>query len=271
MHAPLVSVSRAAARLLAVGLAGSACAADGERRVWLQLGAFHPNVDSSVQITDPAGGVSGTVLSLESDLDLKKSKTLGWVLAGARLGERWRAEFEVFWLRRSGSRRLSSDIVVVDTTYPASVVVHSKFESRIYRLGLGNSLPRTPQWEAGMTLGFTIVLDGQGSLDGGTVTRRREQRDETLPLPTIGAYASVALTPRWHAAGRVSLFSMKARGFDGRLVDLQASVVYRVDPNVGVGIGYRYDDDRLASARSRYNGRLEYKFRGPQAFVEATI
>lgn len=182
----------------------------------------------------------------------------------------------MFSLRRSASRQLSSDIVVDDTTYPASALIDSRFDSTIYRLGVGYSLLRTPQWEAGMTLGlhvtdFTIVLDGQGSVNGSAVSRRREERDATLPLPTIGAYASVELTPRWHAAGRVSLFSMKARGFDGRLVDLQASVVYRVNPNAGVGIGYRYDDYRLASTRSSNKGRLEYEFRGPQVFAEAAF
>lgn len=275
MNAPSPIVTpRIVALLLATGCAGSATAADGDHRAWLQLGAYRPSVDSSARIDDSAAGTIGTLIDFESDLGLTKSKTLPQLLAGVRLGERWRAEFEVFVLNRSASRTLDRDIVVDDVTYRTSGVVDSKLDSTIYRASVGYSLLRSEAAEAGVVLGlhvtqFDLLLEGEGTVNGGGVSRRREERDATVPLPTIGVYGRYAFSPSWRVEGRAAVFSLDHRGYDGRLVDVQASVVWSATRNVGVGLGYRYDDYRLTATRGDFAGRVEYDFRGPLVFVEA--
>jgi len=37
----------------------------------------------------------------------------------------------------------------------------------------------------------------------------------------------------------------------------------------GAGLGYRYDDYKLTSTRDDFHGRVDYKFKGPQLFLEA--
>lgn len=265
---------RIAVLLLIAGFAGSAGAQRaGEQRLWLQFGAFYPNVDSSAQISDPASGISGTPFDFESELGLAERKTLGQLLIGARLSERWRSEFEYFSLRRSASRALATSIVVDDTTFPVAAVIDSEFDSKVYRLGFGYSFLKTPAFEGGLAFGahvtdFRIALGGQGSAGGGAVTVRREQRDATVPLPTIGVYGSVAFSPSWQLAARADLFSLESGGYDGRLLNLQANLIVRFSPTLGIGLGYRLNDYRVTATRGDFNGRFEYEFRGPQAFVE---
>jgi outer membrane receptor protein involved in Fe transport len=240
---------------------------------WIQAGAFRPSIDSSIRVDDSGSGLLGTNVGFEDGLGLSKRKTLGSILAGMRLGARWRIEAEYFELNRSVNRfALNQTIVVDDTTFPVTALVDTTFDSRVFRIGAGYSFVKNANAEFGLAFGVHLTnfeVGITGTLAGGGASLGRETRDATVPLPTAGLYGSVALAPNWWLSGRADVFSFRHDDFDGRLVNVQAAVTYRFNPNLGLGLGYRYDDYRVDASRDDFSGRFDYQFRGPQVFLEA--
>ena len=90
-----------------------------------------------------------------------------------------------------------------------------------------------------------------------------------MPLPTLGLYGAWAVAPGWETTGRVDVFKLRHGEYDGRLVNAQANLIYRFNANLGLGAGYRYDDYKVTSTRDDFRGYVNYKFKGPQVFLEA--
>lgn len=242
---------------------------------WFQLGAYRPNIDSTLRVDDKGTGI-GTNFDVENALGLRHRKTVPFALVGVRLGERWRIEVSHFALNRSvRGFNITENLVIDDTNYPLSASLDSDFDTKVTRVSGGYSLLKTDQAEFGVLAGvhvsqFELAVSGIGSAGGGgPVTLRRVQRDATVPLPTIGLFGSMNLAPAVELHGRANVFSLSHGGYEGRLLNLQASVVWRVTPNVGLGAGYRYNDYRLDADHDKsFSGRVEHKFRGPQVFAD---
>jgi len=258
-------------------LAGPAAwAQSGAPGWWFQIGAFRPSIDSTLRVDD-AGGGSGTQFDAESALGLPRRKTLGSGLIGVRLGQRWRLEVEHFSLNRSKRQfTITETLVVDDTTFPVSAQIDTDFDSKVTRVSGGLSLVKTDSAELGFVVGahvtqFDVGISGTFSAGGGApATLRRETRDATVPLPTVGLFGSAALAPGLALNGRADVFSLNHRGYDGRLLNLQANVTWHFSPNLGIGAGYRLNDYRLEARRGEeFRGRVEYEFRGPQLFLDA--
>ena len=245
------------------------------QRYWIELGAFNPSIDSHAQADHPQSGKAGTYFNFEDDLGLAKKKTLPTLLLGARLDDRWRMEFEYFALKRSAKETvLSATVDFDDTTYNASASLASEFSSKVYRLSGGYSLYKTPEAEAGVVLGlhvtnFQVALEGIGSVNGSELAVRREDKHKTVPLPTIGAYGTYAFAPDWAVNGRFDVLSLKVGTYKGTLLNFQTNVFYRFNPNLALGVGYRYDDYKLKATREDLTGKVEYRFSGPQLVLDA--
>jgi len=265
--------------LLVVLVAPGAHAADATdyltQKLWVQIGAFRPSISSHIQVDRSNTGAAGTDLHLEDELGLPEHKTLGTLLVGARFGERWRAEFEYFSLKRSADKTLlETEIVVDDTTFPISAAVDSEFDSKVARASVGYSFYKTDEAEAGAVAGlhvtrFKFAIEGDGNAGSGPVTLRREEASHTVPLPTAGVYGTWAFAPSWLASARADVFDLKLKGRKGRLLNLQANVAYRFTANVALGLGYRYDDYKLTQTRDDPRGEVRYTFQGPQVFLDA--
>jgi hypothetical protein len=263
----------------AVAAALAAPAAQAQRSGpgwWFQLGGFRPSIDSTLRVDD-AGGGNGTQFNAENALGLPRRKTLPWGLIGVRLGDRWRIEVEHFALNRSVRQfAITETLVVDDTTFPVSARIDTDFDSKVTRVSGGLSLVKTDSAEFGFVVGahvtqFQFGISGVFSAGGGApATLRREERDATVPLPTAGLFASVDVAPGVKLHGRADVFSFSHRGYDGRLLNLQANVTWHFTPNIGIGAGYRFNDYRLEADRGQdFRGRVEYEFRGPQLFLDA--
>ncbi len=260
---------------LAAAMPGLASAQDaswsvnpGLQDAWtFQLGAFIPSVDTTAHLNSASGAI-GTSVSLEDDLGFSDRKALGSFFAGARLGQRWKVEFEYFQLNRSNSRAISKTINWGDKTYPINTTVDGKFDSTVYRLSGGYSFVKTDQAELGASLGL-FVTDFKASLSASGIGG--QSADTLAPLPTIGLYGAYAFSPRWLLTGRVDYFSLNYNDYDGSLKSVSAGIDYRVTRNFGVGAGYRYVDYDLTVSKSNFNGGVRYKFSGPTVYAIASF
>jgi hypothetical protein len=244
-------------------------------RYWLEVQAFWPDIDTQVSVSS-ADGARGTSIDLESDLDLRDRKSLPAIYAGARIGDRWSVIGEYYSLNRSGSASASRDIVFDDVTFPAGVSIASQFDTDVYRLAVGYSFVRNDKADFGVAVGlhatqFTVGLEGQGQVGGAAIQTENRKRDALAPLPTVGVFGSYQVAPKVAIAGRIDYLSLKVSDYDGRLVNAQASVTYRLFKNIGIGAMYRYVDYDLGIEKDRWNGDISYQFKGPAIFLQAAF
>ncbi len=240
---------------------------------WLQVQGFRPSIDSTLRLDNRDTGARGTTLGLEDDLGLKSHEWLPSLLAGVRFGGDWRAEFEAYSLKRSGTRQLDRSINVDDTVFQAAATVDTHFDTTVYRGSIGYSFFRTPQAEFGASVGVHVTrvraaLSGTGVLEGVVSVDRSVDRAKTVPLPTLGLYGTFALNDTWVLNTRADLLYLKVKESKGRLVNLAANLVYRFTPNVGAGVGYRYVDYNLKRSSGTARGEFDYRYNGPQLLLD---
>ena len=228
-----------------------------------QLGAFFSKVDTSAHLNSSTRAL-GTQISFENDLGFSDSKTVPSFLGSVRLGDRWKIEGEYLALNRSSSAAIGRTINWGDKTYTFGTVVSSDFDSDIYRLSAGYSFVKDDKAELGVALGLHVT-DFKLSLNASGIGG--QTGDTLAPLPTIGVYGAYAFTPRWLLSGRVDYFSLNYQDYDGRLLNFSAGVDYRFARNFGVGAGYRYVDYDLTATKTKFEGGVNYNFKGPMLYL----
>lgn len=275
-------MSKVTAKIAFIGVAGALGFAASpvhaqtlDDKFWLEVSAYWASVDSSIRVEPKNATIPGTTIDFESDLDMKDSKALPAISGGVRLGNNWVIGAEYYALNRKSTVGMRRDIVFDDITFPVSAQVSSKFDSDIYRLTVGYSFYRTDDAEIGGAVGlhatdFEIELTGQAQVGQGPITATTTRRRAALaPLPTLGLYGSIHVAPKVVATARADYLSLSVDNYDGRLLNLQAAVMYRVMDNVGIGAAYRYVDYKVDVDKDNWRGRLRYEFNGPALFLHA--
>lgn len=240
---------------------------------WIEVSAYRASIETRVQVSSIAGNTSGTDIDGESDLGLDESELLPMVHAGARFDGNWMIGAEYFRLHRDTTNTLARDIVYDDVAYSASASVTTGFDTDIYRFTIGHAFIRNQDLEVGGAVGIHATdveasIEGEGRVGGSSAELTRRSRQFLAPLPTIGLFASFRIAPRLTAGGRIDYLSLSFGDYDGRLINAQASLSYRLLGNVGIGAAYRLVNYRVGVEKERYTGRFSYEFSGPTVFLQ---
>lgn len=240
--------------------------------VWVELAAYRPKVHSAVRLDSDTE--RGTDLRAEDDLGMKDHPTMPAFLMGLRLADRWRAELEYFNLNRERHALVfpGDGVDFGDGTFNAAL--GARVDIRTFRLSGGYSFVRTPESEAGLVLGvhvtkFVMGMNGDAIVNGASTPLFEVDKRRSVPAPTLGAYAAHDFAAGWLLDGRVDLLKFNTRGYRGHLINAQANIQYRLTRNFGLGVGWRLDDMRLEGSGASFNGKIEYRFNGPQMFLSA--
>lgn len=258
------------------GLAAGACLVVSPARAqalddkyWIEAGAYWAGISSVARVEPSNPRIPGTTIDFESDLDLDDSEALPSVTAGVRLGGNWSIDAEYYALAREGTRSAGRTIVFDDVVFDVNAAVSSRFDSDIYRLTVGYAFFRNQNLELGGALGvhgtdFDIELAGEASIGGtpvaGGVVRRKKV---FVPLPTVGVFGTFQVAPKVVVNARVDYLSLSIDRYDGRLLNAQAAVSYRVMKHLDIGAMWRSVDYRLGIERDRWQGQVRYRFSGP--------
>lgn len=256
---------------LLLGLPGAALAERPEDHVWVKGGAFRANIDTFLQVDDPALEIRGTRIDFERDLDFDGTAWLPTIEAGVRLGRALRLEAEYLNLRRAGGGAINSEIRVGETVFPVDAEVAATFDTAISRIALGWSPVKTDKGEFGAALGvhltdasYSFIADVDGAI-------LSESESETVPLPNLSLYSNYSFSKSINLNARVDLFALKVGDYRGQLIDVQAAVAARLSRNIGAGLGYRYVDYNLRVRKDDLRAEANYAYHGPFAFLELTF
>jgi hypothetical protein len=268
---------RTALHLAAAGLLlGSSSAALAQRaddNFFAKGGVFLSWVNSEIRLDGESGQI-GSEINLERDFGLGNDGQAGpYALLGWRFSKSWRVEFEYFSLGREATKVIDRDLIIGDTTYPVNGEVTAGLFTDVYRLSVGWSFLHNQNYELGANLGFYlsdfgVYAEGAGCAAGVCGSFQREERDQLVPLPTLGLYGRYDINDTWSLNARADYFSIKIDQYRGSIIDVSGGISARVTKNLGLGVDFRYVDYGLRATAENFTGEVNYNFYGPFFFVE---
>jgi hypothetical protein len=238
----------------------------------LQVAAYFPSVNSTVQVNG-SGGAIGTDVDFERDLGFEQNSILPAFMAEWRPNDDWVLNAEFYALGRKNQNFIERELVIGDTTYPVNASINSGFDSDIIRFTIGNRFYQTSNFEIGAAIGlhgtdFTVYIEGEGSAAGQSAQFRSENRSVFAPLPTVGLFFAWEPAPKVSIAGRFDWLSLTIDDYSGRLLNTEASAAFRVQKHIDMGVMYRRVDYRVRVNRADWDGQVKYNFHGPALFVQ---
>ncbi len=204
------------------------------------------------QLLSPSGSVAGTIngvgekLDVEDDLDLDDSENLT-----AEVAFQWgrsRLSFNYLPIKFSGRGTLTADGTFNGQPFSVNDIVTSEMRVDLYDIGYTYYLINIDDLPTRVQLGLELavkVADTEVTFIDPAASIR-ETESISVPIPTIGARARIALADFVGLVGRVGYLE-----FDGHhFLDAEAQIEVSPLPAVGIYAGYRYfdleiDDDDL--------------------------
>lgn len=232
-------------------------------------GASAASFDTNVRF-DPDNTGTGTTVNFERDLGLEESRTL------QRFGVQWRpfARHELaatyFSAPRNGFEQIDREIVFRDEVYPVRALVTTGLDLEYLSATYTYWARRTDRNGIGITVG-AAALSFNASIvaetEDQTVTLS-ESAETEVPVALAGLQGRIALTPRVHAEGSVSMLpSVTIEGYTGDALTANARIEYRPLRWLGIGAAYSYFNLNVDVAQETLNGSLDMKVRGPEGYL----
>jgi hypothetical protein len=215
---------------------------------WIfDVGAVFQNLDGGANVITRGGGGAGLSFS---QMGLEEQSISPLLAVRWRFADRWRFDALYDSIDVKGRRGNSSTLEFGRITIPAGYQIDSAVKTRNYSAFVGYSLFKGSSFELGARLGAT-VMDANVSLSGyfwagGTQTTVGPERARVLgPIPTIGLYASYALSNQWSVEGSIDGLAGSLGDYSGHYLAAGATLNYWYTDRFAMGIGFRYVDGKL--------------------------
>jgi hypothetical protein len=174
-----------------------------------------------------------------------------------RFNDRHSLGISYYRVLRDGTRTISNDLNVKDTTFTAGANVTSSLNFDLWRLIYNYSFYRNDKVELGISpslymlrLKFGIAGDATCSSNNTATTNCAGQPTSfgtateklTVPLPSLGGYLNYHITPKLLSQARFDWFYLKVgNAFEGSMFEFYAGLEYRLFTHFSLGASY----DRL--------------------------
>src|SRR5262249_28233551 len=180
-----------------------------------------------------------------------------------RVWFRWsktRLVFDYFDSTRSGNTTLSQPFVFNDTIYTAGQNLQSDFEYKLMQGKFLFSVLDLKLADVGVGFGVNeakIKLDLNGSVSG------QASLDESVPYPTLAAYATLKPAPGFHIKAELEGVQAKVSGTSVHILDARVQVEMYIAHVVGFFAGYRqYRFDVTDNSFGSFNNTFKGPFVG---------
>lgn len=243
---------------------------------YISLGTFILNSDTEVRFDGDAG--SGTPIDWERTFgggDLSRFRIDGhW-----RFGDTDRHKVRFMWFNasRSASRTIQEDIEFGGEVYPVNAKVSSEFSFDIYELAYEYAFLKRDTYEVDGTIGIHMAslsmgLKAKAASSGGTLDFD-VKRDGTLdaPLPVIGLRGIWQLPHNFSIDAGAQFFSLSIDQYDGSLQDYRVMVNWQPKKWLGFGLGYNQFDVDVDVDGDKFDGNLNWKYKGPMLSYSAVF
>ncbi|HXQ30398.1 MAG TPA: hypothetical protein VN790_00340 [Steroidobacteraceae bacterium] len=235
-------------------------------RFTLQAGFIQTSNQTGIRL-DSSAGTPGTGINAENDLGLPDHKLTGLGEIMFRMRERHRIRVATYFLPldRRATTVLARTLDFGDTTYNVNDTVASQLQVRLLSVNYTYSFVRTERVEFGASLGFDVIsFDAMATIPA---RLRTEDDSRSGPAPLAGLDGTVRISSRFYAEARAQYLKVDLSNASGTFKAFDASVLYRLNPNVTFGIGYAGYDVSVDWVTSANSGSFGLRSIGPQAFA----
>jgi hypothetical protein len=230
-------------------------------RFRLGVGLFRPDMKTQIRVDDSATGNSGTLLSLEDDLDLSDRETELILAAHFRIAKRHAIELDHVNIGRSEVSNVGFTIDYDDKEIEVSTDVETTFKTKVTRLGYRFSFLNNEKHELSGAVGLHVT-DLKVGLN--VVGEESDFNDVTAPLPTLGGAWKYHFNENWAFHIRGEWLDLKIDEYKGSLTSGLAEVEWYPWRNFGFGLGYYIWDLDVSATDNNLTGTVEYEYKGPK-------
>lgn len=239
-----------------------------EDRFRAELSMLGAGFDTQLRL-DPSVSVPGTRVSAEDDLALDDSQFL--VLGELTLlpGDHHLVRLSGLSTRRSAQTVIDREIVFDDEEYFPGERVDSELNVTMFGLMYGYRFIAAERAELAATFGIQVA-----EVEANAVVRNRVVRDPesgVAPLPLAGLEGRFDFTARWSAEARAQYLSANIDDIDGSIMDARVAILWRTNPHLAFGLGYRSFTIDVDSENDSTPGLVDLKIAGPMLFMRASL
>lgn len=235
-------------------------------RFGLQAGVAYSATTTDVRF-DSDLGTLGTELSGEDDLGLGKNKVLARGEVWFRMKERHRARISSYFipLNRRATTVLDRTISFGNETFAVNEQIESELKLNLLAITYAYSFVKNDRLELGASLGFDVVdFEAKATVPARLRTEREERSG---PAPLVGLDGTFRIHRKWYAEARLQYLKVNISDVKGTLTTYDLNVLYRLHPNVTVGLGYSGFGIDVESENEGDSGRIDIATHGPMLFA----
>jgi hypothetical protein len=239
------------------------------------LGTYVLNSDTKVRLDGESG--RGTDVDWENTFGDDGDMTRGRIDGFWRFADRHKLRFLWFNASRTSSNTTEEDIEWGDEVYPVDTKVKAESSFDIYELAYEYAFLRRENYEVTGTFGLHYTdlgfsLSAKASSSGGTLDEDiKEDASVAAPLPAIGLRGLWALPYNLWIDASAQWFALSIDEYDGSLADYRLTVTWQPKAWLGIGLGYNQFDVDVDVEKDRFDGSLDWTYRGPMLFYSVVF
>jgi hypothetical protein len=239
-------------------------------RFSLSLGGFLVTTDTQVRVDGETS--QGSEINLENDLgfdDVDRFRIDGYW----RMTPRQKIRIMYFDTKRTVNRTIDQEITFQDQVYAINTDVEVTLETLVAELAYEFAFLRGDNYELNGTIGihnlqFKLGIDVTGNNINASQSATAEANG---PLPVIGLNGVWRINDKFYVQAAAQFFEINYDPYDGRLTDINASIVWQAFKHVGFGAGYNDFTTRVDVTGDEFHGRLKWRYSGARIFVTASF
>ena len=242
----------------------------------LALGTFLINSEPTVQLNgetskgnkvdfdEALGGGDATRLRFDSH----------WRFGGSN---RHKIKAIGFSLSRDNRRTFDEEIEWGGEVYPVGAKVDAEFKFSVIEGAYEYAFLHRDNYELGASVGLHYTsleasLKAKAATSGGTLTEDISKSGSVdLPLPVIGLRGMWSLPHNFWLDATAQFFALSIDEYDGNLQDYRVLVTWQPKSWLGVGLGYNQFAVDVDIDKDRFNGTLDWTYRGPMLYYSASF
>jgi hypothetical protein len=251
----------------------------GNETLKIGIGAFLQAFDTSMRVDNPNAGAGGDV-DLENDLGLTEDETVFWANLNWRFADKHRFGISYFDFTRDATATALEDIEIGDEIYPAGATLNTDFRASIAPVYYAYSFIKNDKHELAGSVGFhwfeiNLDIQGSASISGVGDADANISASADVPLPLFGIRYDYYFDHRWTASVHGEVFSLdiadETLNFSGSLYNVRLSTDYWFTNNFGMGAAINLFDLDAEVNDDDWKGAINYRYFGPQIYVQARI
>jgi hypothetical protein len=251
----------------------------GEETLTFGMGVFLQAFDTTLRVDNQSAG-AGSDVDLENDLGLTEDQSVFWANLNWRFADRHRFGVSYFNFTRDATAEALEEIEIGDEIYPVGATLTTEFSASIMPFYYAYSFIKKDKHELAGSIGFhwfELSLDVKGSGSISTVGDADADfyASVNAPLPLIGVRYDYYVNDRWTASIHGEYFALDLVddeiNFSGSLANIRLSTDYWFTNNFGMGAAINWFDLDAEVDDDNWKGAVDYRYFGPQIYVQARI